>query len=81
MAEKHRATKTKKTSKIGKREAKNFRLVNTLTFRVGKRRLRLTGKRKSKKVEYEVISSREWNKALNESLKENDELMRILARL
>lgn len=27
------------------------------------------------------ISLREWRKALNESLKENDELMRILAKL
>jgi len=33
------------------------------------------------KVETEEVSQEEWNKALNESLKENDELMRILARL
>jgi len=33
------------------------------------------------KVEAEEISQEEWNKALNESLKENDGLMRILAKL
>ncbi len=33
------------------------------------------------KVEAEEISSEEWNKALDESLKENDDLMRILAKL
>jgi len=33
------------------------------------------------KVETKEVSQEEWNKALNESLKENDELMRILARL
>ncbi len=39
-------------------------------------------KRKRKiKVEPGEVSSREWRKALNESLKENDKLMRILAKL
>jgi len=33
------------------------------------------------KVEAEEISQEEWNKALDESLKENNDLMRILARL
>jgi len=39
------------------------------------------GRMRSKKIVYKTISSREWDKALKESLKENDELMRILARL
>jgi|GEM_PF-2552411 uncharacterized membrane protein len=90
-----RGRKSKKELKprTGRTKIKNFRLVSTLPFWAVKRKRRGTkyvrstdtltfqSRRKLKRIDYNVISSREWNKALDESLRENDNLMRILARL